>query len=150
MRIIPIKSDESGMKRTCNGCTKCCEGWLNGNAHGYHFYRGRKCFFLAEKNCSIYDDRPEDPCKTYQCAWLLDDKIPYWMKPNLVDVIITYRQAKDISYVELTEAGSKLNVEVFSWFVQEYVKGTWNTITYTIENNLNYISRDGEWEKICG
>ena len=145
MKIIPIHHE-----RSCNGCTKCCEGWLHGSAHGYDFYRGRKCFFLEEKTCSIYPSRPDDPCKTYQCAWLSNNKIPHWMKPNLVDTIITIRYSNGIEYVELTEAGSKLNVEVFSWFMQEYAKGTWNTITYTIESDSNYVTRNNELNKISG
>ena len=143
MKIIPIHKE-----RTCDGCTKCCEGWLEGNVYGHKFHRGRKCFFLAEDSCSIYSERPEDPCIIYKCAWITDEKIPYWMKPNLVNVIITHRNSNNINYVELIEAGSKLNVEVFSWFMQEYAKGTWNTVTYTIESVFNYVSRNGEWEKI--
>ena len=146
MKTIPIQSEPRN--RTCGECTKCCEGYLKGSAYGHNFYRGRKCFFLEGKECSIYHIRPDDPCKIYNCAWITDHTIPNWMKPNLVDVIITNRHSNGINYVELTEAGSKLNIEVFSWFVQEYAKGTYDIILYMINNEYNIISKTNEWEKI--
>ena len=82
MMHLPIYS------RTCGDCTKCCEGWLEGVVHGYKMYRGCSCHFL-EKSCSAYESRPENPCKSYNCAWLLEDKFPSWMKPSLSGVIIT-------------------------------------------------------------
>jgi hypothetical protein len=73
--------------RACGDCTRCCEGWLSGSAYGHSFGPGRPCFFL-EKNCSIYAERPMEPCKNYRCAWLGEDTFPMWMKPNLSNLII--------------------------------------------------------------
>ena len=56
-------------ERACDGCTRCCEGWLTGIAYGYEFYPGKKCHFLSSKNCTIYPIRPDNPCKTFQCQW---------------------------------------------------------------------------------
>ncbi len=144
MKTIPIVLEN----RKCDGCTKCCEGWLSGISYGYEFFRGRKCFFLAEKSCSIYLDRPEDPCKKFNCAWLIDNRIPFWMKPNKINAIVKIIKLLDIEYIELIEAGDKLDVEVLSWFVQEYANGKWNTIVYTIENETNFITKNNEWERI--
>lgn len=76
--------------RECGTCTACCEGWLSGTVYGHEMYRGKKCHFLGCNGCTIYKDRPEEPCKNFECAWLKDKKgdIPEWMKPELSKVII--------------------------------------------------------------
>ena len=78
--------------RECGTCTACCEGWLRGVVRGHEMNRGKKCHFLGCKNtrCSIYEERPEEPCKNFECVWLKDTKqeLPEWMKPELSKVII--------------------------------------------------------------
>lgn len=73
--------------RECNGCTACCEGWLSGEAHGHYFQPGRPCHFKCEGGCSIYEKRPENPCKTFICEWLVNPELPEWMKPSVSKVI---------------------------------------------------------------
>ena len=64
------------MKRECGTCTKCCEGWLTGEALGHNFYPGKPCHFLAvNKGCTVYAKRPKDPCSSYKCAWLANEDI---------------------------------------------------------------------------
>ena len=123
--------------RSCNGCTKCCEGWLEGSAHGHAFYRGRPCFFL-NKSCSIYESRPYEPCRSYKCAWLDDIQFPEWMKPDLVNVIINQAKYKDISYYILVEAGSRLDVKVLSWMI-EWVLNNNQNLMYYIDGGRNRI-----------
>ena len=105
----------------CKGCSACCEGWLFGEAHGHYFQAGRPCHFKCETGCSIYEKRPESPCKTYNCAWLEDENIPEWMKPNLSGVIITKRQWKNGDYLEIHETGKKIDAVVLNWlFLYHY------------------------------
>jgi hypothetical protein len=124
-------------KRECDGCTACCEGWLHGVAHGQHFQAGRPCHFKCEKGCSIYENRPEEPCRTYSCEWLNNYELPEWMKPNLSGVIITSREYKENKvYLEVYETGKKIDAEVLNWlFLYHYttdiplrvqVNGGWN------------------------
>ena len=40
-------------KRSCDGCTACCEGWLMGEAYGNKFYSGCPCYYKSENGCSI-------------------------------------------------------------------------------------------------
>ena len=115
-------------KRSCDGCTKCCEGHLAGVAHGQPFYLGRPCFYLSCDGCSIYSDRPADPCKSYSCSWLNNPDIPEWMKPDKVGAIITLKQIKGIDYLELVEAGNVMPSKVLSWF-----------ITYGLNKKLNLL-----------
>ena len=113
------------MKKECGSCTKCCEGWLSATIHNKPMHKGRPCFYLDKCNntCSIYDERPKDPCKDYSCAWLLDDKniFPLWMKPNLSNVIITEKiltkDNKQFNYYEMIEAGSKVESEILNWII---------------------------------
>jgi len=125
------------MTRSCDGCTKCCEGWLEGSAHGHAFYRGRPCFFL-NKGCSIYESRPHEPCRSYKCGWLDDIQFPEWMKPDLVNVIINRARYNDIHYYVLVESGSLLNIKVFSWMVQWALNNNQN-LMYYIDGGMNRI-----------
>lgn len=105
-------------KRTCDGCTKCCEGHLDGVAHGHNFQKGKPCFYLSpNKGCSIYMSRPEDPCRKFQCAWLSNDVLPMWMRPDLSNVIVTTKNFDDGEWIQVVEAGKKIDSSVLSWLL---------------------------------
>ena len=125
------------MNRACNGCTKCCEGWLEGTVNGHAFFRGRPCFFL-NKGCSIYESRPQDPCRSYNCAWVDDMQFPEWMKPDLVNVIINRVKHKDLMYYVLVESGSLLNVKVLSWMIQ-WALNTNQNLMYYVDGGMNRV-----------
>lgn len=126
------------MIRECNGCTKCCEGWLIGEVYGHSMYRGRPCFFL-NKTCSIYNTRPQDPCRSYKCMWLVEeDTFPEWLKPDLSNAIINKCTFNDITYYVLVEAGSILNSKVLSWMIQWCLE-TGNNLLYYIDGGMNKI-----------
>ena len=125
------------MTRSCGTCAKCCEGWLSGEAYGHKFFKGRPCFFL-NKTCSIYDTRPESPCRTYKCGWLDELHFPEWMKPDLVNVIINRASFKEIKYYALVESGSLLDVKVLSWMIQWVLNNNQN-LMYYIEGGMNRI-----------
>ena len=115
-------------KRSCGDCTKCCEGWLSGEALGHSFYKGKPCHFITiGKGCSIYAKRPKDPCQSFKCAWLSDENIPEWMKPSDIDTIFIHKTVKDIPYLCLVEAGSNLSSKVLTWAIQ-----------YVLANNMNF------------
>ena len=124
-------------ERSCDGCAKCCEGWLHGEAYGHAFYRGRPCFFL-NKTCSIYDTRPENPCRTFKCSWLAEETFPHWMKPNLVNIIITKRQVDNFFYYEIVEAGSTIDSKTLNWLIQ-WALNTDNNLMYQIEGGPNRV-----------
>ena len=123
--------------RTCDGCAKCCEGWLSGEVNNHAFFRGRPCFYL-NKTCSIYDSRPDTPCRSFRCSWLAEDTFPHWMKPDLVNVIITKKKVNDIFYYEAVEAGSTLDVKTLSWLVH-WAINTGNNLLYYLDNGINKI-----------
>ena len=48
------------------------------------------------------------------------------MKPSAVNAIIEHKTVRDTPYIDVTEAGEKLPVEVLSW-----------AISYALQNRLN-------------
>lgn len=130
--------------RECGECTACCEGWLTGTIRGHKMHTGKQCHFLGCNRCSIYEERPVDPCRNFRCVWLKDDKheLPEWLKPSLSKVIIKeskyevqYRQAGGMgsgaylleegnlvvhkgSYWNVVECGQTIPSPVLSWLIQ--------------------------------
>lgn len=125
--------------RKCDGCTKCCEGWLPGEAHGHAFWPGRKCQFCTAKGCEIYQKRPDDPCKSFKCAWLVDEKIPAWMKPSECGALIMVRQIKGHEYIEIQEAGQRLDPAILSWWLIAYASGKIQNISWMLDGGRNWV-----------
>lgn len=123
--------------RTCDGCTKCCEGWLHGSAHDHAFYPGKPCHFLG-KGCSIYADRPKDPCQIYKCVWLESEDLPMWMRPDLCKVVVTKRVKNNVEFYDIVEAGQLLDAKVLSWFVL-WALNTKRNLLYSIDGGRNRI-----------
>jgi hypothetical protein len=126
-------------KRECGTCTKCCEGHLIGEAKGHKFYNGKPCHFISiDKGCSIYSERPEYPCVSYKCGWLLDLDIPEWLKPDAVNVIIDFREVEGHQYINLIEAGSTVSSKVLNWFIQYALNNQLNAV-WQVEYGMNWI-----------
>lgn len=106
------------MSRSCGTCTKCCEGWLTGEAHGYKFSPGNPCFFLQiDSGCQIYDIRPKDPCQSFNCKWVTDENIPEWMYPKTNNAIPVDTTINGIPYIKIVWAGNNLTKETIDWWI---------------------------------
>jgi len=117
------------MKRECGTCTKCCEGWLSGEALGHKFFPGKPCHFISiGKGCSVYPNRPKDPCVSYKCAWLTNLDIPEWMKPSEINAIIDEKEMYGFRYLVVHEAGNILNSKVLTWLIQHCLSTSKNLI----------------------
>jgi hypothetical protein len=125
-------------QRTCDGCTKCCQGHLQGTAHGHSFQAGKPCFFVSDKGCSIYAERPERPCKSFKCEWLNSDYLPMWFRPDLSKVIVTDRMFDDGKWIQVCEAGQKIDSSVLSWILLWAVNNKRN-IRYQVDGGWNWI-----------
>ena len=113
--------------RQCGECTECCKGWLTASINGHAMFPGRKCHFLS-KECTIYENRPDDPCGNYRCEWLNEEKYPEWMRPDLSKIIVTARSiGKSDFYLEFRECGEKMDSEILNWIygflTQQGIKG---------------------------
>jgi hypothetical protein len=119
--------------RSCDGCTKCCEGHLAADIRGQ--YMGKldtgeikPCIFVdAGKGCKEYEKRPIDPCRTFKCDWLTNPDIPESFKPSRSNSIFITRTINGVEYMRLLEAGRKLDSEVLSW-----------AVSYALVNELNF------------
>lgn len=128
---------EENMKRQCGECTACCEGTLSGEAYGYKFYTGRPCHFFNKK-CTIYENRPEHPCKNFYCEWLTNDQFPEWMKPNLSKIIVSKHETNNIHYYGITEVHEPIKADILNWVIQWSLNNQHN-IKYSILGGNNYI-----------
>jgi hypothetical protein len=132
-KIIEILPEHS-----CGNCTACCDGWLSGEAHGIPFYSGRKCNFVSENGCVIYSERPNDPCKTFHCEWLLNKAMPEWMRPDKSKVILVNKEINGIKYLRMTEVGEKVDSSILSWVLQACLPNNVNLL-YEIDKGPNYF-----------
>lgn len=136
MKTIPIV-----MEKSCSGCTACCSGTLSGEAHGRHFWKGRPCHYVTTSGCSIYEQRPENPCKTFECGYLKFDWMPHWMRPDQSGVIFVLRETQKSKtlYIEVSEYIGKMKPEVMSFIFISYVSGAFQNITYQVDGGWNRV-----------
>jgi hypothetical protein len=125
--------------RSCGECAKCCEGWLSGAVYGHSFSPGRPCFFL-EKTCSIYADRPLDPCRNYKCAWLSADTFPMWLKPSLANLVISNRndEERGVRYYIVDQAGDTFDQRALNW-VTQWATDTNVNVEYRINGDVRRV-----------
>lgn len=127
------------LKKSCGDCTACCSGALSGEAHGHFFYKGRPCFFLGSKGCSIYESRPENPCVSFKCGYLSENFFPEWMRPDQCGILATLRvmntkvtverdgqqveEDRQIPYMFLADYKPPMSAKALWWFIQKHLDG---------------------------
>ena len=104
--------------RSCAGCTRCCEGWLTGEAWGHRFRPGQPCGWRSAGGCAIYENRPADPCRSFECEWKRWNNIPEWMKPSEIGVILVSRQHQEWTYTRVVDCGRPIPRAVHEWAQQ--------------------------------
>lgn len=116
MNIIKIHD----ATRKCGECTVCCDGWLTGNVNGHDFYPGKGCHYVDKNHgCKIYEDRPENPCKTFRCVWLDADTIlPDSLRPDKSKVLLQMNVIDGIRYIRTFEVGEKIDSVVLAKIIQ--------------------------------
>lgn len=120
------QTPKKSIKRECGSCTECCQGWLVGKVHEHNFYPGKPCHYVCEEGCSIYEDRPERPCRSFECEWLVNDNIPEWMRPDRCKVILIcqdweYEGESQGPYLLSVEAGQKIDSKVLAWLFEVHL-----------------------------
>lgn len=70
-------------------CFACCQGWLTAEVLGQDLRPGHGCMHATAGGCGVYQRRPEVPCRTFVCSWLVKDSpLPDWMRPDLSGAIV--------------------------------------------------------------
>lgn len=50
---------------------------------------GHPCPHASAGGCGVYSTRPEVPCRTFVCSWLVEGSpLPDWMRPDLCGAIV--------------------------------------------------------------
>jgi len=138
--IIPIKAE-----RDCNGCTKCCDGWLTGTAYGVKFHVGQKCLWSTKKGCSIYELRPYNPCVTFKCFWKTHSMVPEEYKPNLINTILVERYFLDYKYLDICFAGNMVSTDVLNWAIKMFEDKKIEHLRYAKDGKFRILSDNLEF-----
>lgn len=104
--------------RNCQPCTACCEGWLDVQTPVAQACLGKPCTHCKSQGCAIYEDRPQDPCQSFHCAWRQEDSLlPHAMRPDLSGVIVMTDklqwQGEDV--IVAVAVGSRIPARTFHW-----------------------------------
>ena len=130
--------------RSCGECTKCCEGYLYADVK---FDDGRiaemgpnPCPILQlGKGCGDYENRPQNPCRGFQCEWLRQpDVYPVEMRPDLIQTIFSLQEVEGTPYLRITEAGKRLDSEVLSFGLKLALFNKFN-VYWEIEGKIHWL-----------
>lgn len=103
-------------RRECGSCTACCDGWAVGTIYGYEMKPGVPCHFRGEGSCSIYERRPAQPCREFECGWLkAESPFPESFRPDRLGVMIVATQWRQRPAYILCSAGSDPDEGLLSW-----------------------------------
>lgn len=136
---------ELNTDRACDGCTKCCQGWLTGTAYGYEFHPQKPCHFLGKTGCNIYAVRPASPCKSFKCVWKTDKDFPIEFKPDKINAIFVMRELKDYTVIDVVEAGSELSNDVLNYIIQNFQNQKYKNIRYRYKGKLHILSNNNKF-----
>jgi hypothetical protein len=104
--------------RSCGPCTACCYGWLVANIRGYDMKPGTPCHFVGDRGCTIYEERPSEPCRRFFCAWAwLPSPFPDSFRPDRIGVIIVERTWRNRPAYRVASAGREVDETLFQWIV---------------------------------
>ena len=108
--------------RECGECTACCEGWLPDKS--LDMYAGKACAHCQSEGCAIYETRPEEPCRTFQCAWLLDEEaFPAEMRPDQCGaIVLSARYWKEWNVMRAVPVGPMIPEPTLEW-LRLFTKG---------------------------
>ena len=102
--------------RSCGPCTRCCDGWLEGEVRGHRMYPGQRCHFVADAGCTIYADRPPSPCRSFVCGWMQPaSELPDEWRPDRIGVIVVVTHWRGAPAKILVSAGNDPGEAVLDW-----------------------------------
>lgn len=114
---IPVQAVDA---RQCGECTACCDGWLPSTIRGYEMKPGVPCHFRGEGCCTIYDERPDEPCRKFVCGWLAPgNPFPESYRPDRLGVMIMRTRWRSQPAYILKSAGRDPDEQLLGW-MREY------------------------------
>jgi hypothetical protein len=113
--VIPVAS----AARACGECTACCDGWVKGTIEGHDMFPGQPCFFRGEGaggGCTIYERRPQYPCRDFVCGWLAPGSpFPESFRPDRLGVMVIEMKWRGIEAYVLVNAGRDPDEATVAW-----------------------------------
>jgi len=103
--------------RECGDCTACCEGWVEDrmeiDGQVIEMAPEKPCVHCVSNGCAIYDERPENPCRVFNCVWLENEaEFPDDMRPDRSGVIVLGgRPWRGWDVLQATPVGSEIPPE---------------------------------------
>jgi hypothetical protein len=109
---IPIRAQQ----RECGPCTACCDGWVVGTIRGHEMKPGTPCHFRGEHCCTIYAERPQEPCRSFVCGWLAPGSpFPESFRPDRLGVMILRTRWRERPAFILRSAGRDPDEALLGW-----------------------------------
>ena len=107
--------------RRCGECTACCDGWLKIEIRGEKVYPGKRCPFSTGHSCAIYEERPNDPCREFNCGWILPNSpYPDTFRPDRLGLIVLAAkiQWRGLPVDVIVPAGRDPDEKNLAWFAE--------------------------------
>ena len=107
--------------RHCQPCTACCDGWVRMVIYGAEVYPGSPCPHSTGSGCKIYEDRPVDPCRNFECGWVkANSPLPDWLRPDLAKAMMIpdARRWQGRPVDVIVPVGRKIPPRALNWFKQ--------------------------------
>jgi hypothetical protein len=102
--------------RQCGSCTACCQGWLKASIRGHDMHRGQPCHYVAATGCSIYEERPASPCRSFSCGWkAMPGLFPASFRPDQAGFIIKASTWDQFDVFILVSAGKDPQAAHLDW-----------------------------------
>jgi len=124
--------------RHCGECTACCEGWLSSEVVGMK--PGVPCQHRTDSGCAIYENRPDNPCKQFRCAWLDTDELDESMRPDKSGAIARYRRWKSWETLAVIPTGQKVPDDTLMRLL-EYANATGSPLVWS-ERPEDFVNND--------
>ena len=70
------------------------------------------------------------------------------MKPNKFGVIIREREIDDVKFLEITEAGQKLDSEILAWALNAMSDKVFVNLKYQVSSGWNYFGTEEFFQMI--
>ncbi|MGV6827116.1 MAG: hypothetical protein ACWA5Q_09075 [bacterium] len=131
--------------RECQPCTACCDGWVSMNIDGAEVFAGHPCPHSTGAGCDDYDNRPQDPCVSFRCAWIIEDSpLPDWMKPSNAKVMLLFNATEwqGIPVDLAVPVGKKVPPRALNW-LKQFAQENGRPFMYTeqIVENGRYVNQ---------
>ena len=79
---------------------------------------GVRCHFVRDGGCSIYETRPNSPCRQFECGWVdPDSPFPDSFKPTELGVIIVKTTWRGQAAYRLAFGGRDLEQAELEWMM---------------------------------